>query len=96
MNQHQGDLVLSPEVLQLVRGDRKIKTRLALELRVDNNQINDWLDENSPHSKLTNIRSINILQQETKIPPNKILVLVGSPPCTNFSKETKRYPILSE
>lgn len=68
--------VLSDEVIQIAKGSKKIRTSLALALKAPDKEIDEWLELNSPHGKLQTVRGIDVLQKETLLPPNKILVAV--------------------
>lgn len=69
--------IISPEVIEKAKADKRIVTKLALKLKLPEKEIGEMLEANSPYGKLTTVGAVNIFQQETHIPPGKILVEVG-------------------
>jgi len=66
-NLTKSNLILSPIVVDMIRQNEDLRWKLANALHVNPSDILDWAEANSPHSKLTNVRAINVLQQETHI-----------------------------
>ena len=70
----KSELILSAAAVQVIRQNPKLRTQLSLRLKVNDADILDWVEQNTPYSKLTNVGAIDLLQRETMLSPNEILI----------------------
>lgn len=56
-----------------MKGNSRVKNRLALEMNTSVYSVDRWIKENEPNGRLTTVRAVQIIAEEADLSESEIL-----------------------